>query len=151
MEYKFLLICGLVGFSFSIQTIADVRSNSGRTTIAGRYISSNIPGNTMNITKRQNGYLVELEGGGEDSSAAGTSANCIIHAYGILKGNRMTATFEAVDTEIFQYTEEQAKSENRKLELKFVRGRANVLQADTLGYCGYGANFRGKYKRRNRH
>lgn len=139
-----------VGFTFSTLTTAEFRSDSGRTRIDGWYVLPGNPGNTMNILRQQDGFHVELIGGGADSDDAGTSANCIIHAYGILKGNRMTATFEAVDTDTFLYTTEQAKSENRKIEIKFGHDRAIVLHADTLGYCGYGVDFDGIYRRRNR-
>jgi hypothetical protein len=149
MKLKLLLFCCFVGFNFSSQTTADYRSDLVHFSMVGEYVFSGNPSNTMKILQQSEGFRVELVGGGKDSSGAGTSADCVIHAYGIVKGNQMTATFAAIDTDTFLYTDAQAKAENRKVEIKFARGRVTVLHADTLGYCGYGATFLGIYRRRN--
>jgi hypothetical protein len=149
MNLKLLLCCQLISLIISPQAYTDGRINSVHAQIDGRYVLSGNPGNKMSILRQQDGYQVELTGGSVDAAGAGTSADCVIHASGILQNSRLIATFEAIDTDTFLYTNAQAKSENRKIEIKFARNRAIVKQADTLGYCGYGANFKGIYRRKS--
>ena len=150
MKIKLLFYCGIVGINLSTQTSADDLSDSLRSSIIGSYESKGNSRNTLQVFQQQEGYRIELVGGGENYQGAATSADCVVHATGKLKGNLLTANFTAVETDTFLYTDDQAKEDRRTVKINFSRGRATVSQADTLSYCGYTANFVGIYRRKIR-
>lgn len=116
--------------------------------VSGIYEMVGNAGTTLQV-KAKNGQLtLELFGGGMASAGAAVAADCLIVGQGKLEGNRLASTFSAVDTDTFSYSAAQAKTEDRKLEIIFEPGRAKVVRADTLGYCGLAAEFIGEYRRK---
>lgn len=92
-------------------------------------------------------YAIELSGGSGDDGPA-TAADCYIRAVGELEGAALVATFTAVETDTFSYSEKEAGEENRTIALQTGSNVVEVLQADTFGYCGAEASFAGRYQRR---
>ncbi|MBK8814532.1 MAG: hypothetical protein IPN42_03035 [Methylococcaceae bacterium] len=148
MEIKYSIITSFLILVVTCQANADNRSNETISTIAGIYILNGHPKTSMRIIQDNKKYHIELEGGGDDSIEGNVSADCIIHANGIVKGKKLTATFTAVDMDTFSYTNKQAEEEKRKIKIRFRRSQANVYYIDSLGYCGYGADFSGIYQRK---
>jgi hypothetical protein len=56
------------------------------------------------------------------------------------------ARFGPVETDTFSYGAAQAESEARMVRIAFEPGAAQVIEADTLGYCGLGVEFSGRYR-----
>jgi len=106
------------------------------------------PATSMEVRREDSHYQVVLYGGGEESAGAATAADCFIRAVGKLEGNRLNAVFSAIETDTFSYSEREARTEGRKLEVVFGSQGASVVHADTLGYCGLGATFEGEYRRK---
>ena len=91
-------------------------------------------------------YLVRLEGGGSAQAGAASAADCVIEARGEQEGGVLRAPFGPVETDTFSYGAAQAADEARTVEIRFEPGGAEVVAADTFGYCGLGAEFAGRYR-----
>jgi len=91
-------------------------------------------------------YVIRLEGGGSAAEGPATAADCVIEATGNLQGAVLQARFGPVETDTFSYGAAQAESEARMVEIAFESGAAQVIEADTLGYCGLGVGFSGRYR-----
>jgi Protein of unknown function (DUF3313) len=64
-----------------------------------------------------------------------------------LHGKTLTAEFVPLETEDTSYTAAEAKQEKRRLTIVFNPESAEVVQADTFGYCGLNFTFIGHYRR----
>ena len=69
-----------------------------------------------------------------------------VEARGDLDGVVLRARFGPVETDTFSYGAAQAESEARMVRIAFEAGAAQVIEADTLGYCGLGVEFSGRYR-----
>jgi hypothetical protein len=114
--------------------------------IAGVYQHEGPVAATLEVRHEAGRYVVRLEGGGSAADRAATAADCFIEARGDLDGAVLHARFGPVETDIFSYGAAQAASEARMVRIAFEPGAAQVIQADTLGYCGLGAEFSGRYR-----
>jgi hypothetical protein len=115
--------------------------------ITGVYVADHNSQTTLQIRlDHDNTYTIVLSGGGSANSTV-VPADCEIKALGTLEGKKILARFTALETETFTYDERTAEKEGRTLEILFAPCRANVIHADTFGYCGLGADFTGKYNR----
>ena len=116
------------------------------TGIAGRYRHAGPVAATLEVRRGAGRYLVRLEGGGAPQAGAASAADCVIAARGELDGAVLRARFAPVETATFSYGADQAAAEGRTIEILFEPGAAEVLAADTFGYCGLGAEFAGRYQ-----
>jgi hypothetical protein len=114
--------------------------------VAGVYRHEGPIAAILEVRKEADRYVVRLEGGGGSAAGAATPADCIIEARGALDGAVLRAPFGPVETDTFAYGAAQAASEGRSVEIAFEPGAAEVVEADTLGYCGLGAEFSGRYR-----
>jgi hypothetical protein len=64
---------------------------------------------------------------------------------------RVAYPLTTVETAVFSYDAAQAEREKRTVAIRFAAGDADVLSADTEGYCGLGATFLGHYRRVREH
>ena len=115
--------------------------------VAGTYRHEGPIAATLVVEPADQGYLVRLEGGGSAGAGASAPADCVIEAGGALDGQVLRVTFGPVETDTFVYDASQAVSEGRMVEIVFDPGTAHVVQADTFGYCGLGAEFTGIYRK----
>ena len=76
---------------------------------------------------------------------AASAADCVVEARGELTGGVLRARFGPVETDGFSYGAAQAAEEGRTLEIVFEPQAAEVVAADTFGYCGLDAEFAGRY------
>jgi hypothetical protein len=113
--------------------------------IAGLYRHEGPNAATLEVRKEGEGYVVRLEGGGSSAAGAATPADCTVEARGALDGAVLQARFGAIETDTFSYGAVQAAREGRTVEIVFEPGAAEVIEADTLGYCGWRAAFSGRY------
>ena len=90
--------------------------------------------------------MVRLEGGGSAAAAAASAADCVIEARGVLDGDVLRAAFGPVETDTFSYSAAEARREGRSVEIVFEFGAAEVIEAATLGYCGWDAELSGRYR-----
>ena len=88
-----------------------------------------------------------LSGGSLEAAGAAAGADCYVKAIGTLQENTLAAKFAAIETDTFMYSETQAQEEKRRLEMTFGSDTAEVIHADTFGYCGLGVTFLGHYQR----
>ena len=95
--------------------------------------------------------MAVLAGGGSEARGASAAADCYVRAVGSMRGDVLIARFAPVTTDVFSYGAAQAESENRSISIRFTAGDAEVLSADTEGYCGLGATFLGSYQRVPKH
>lgn len=104
---------------------------------------------TLEVRRGPGGeYVVRLEGGSPPGLGAAAPADCTVEARGVPDGPTLRARFGPVETDTASYGADQAAREGRTVEIAFTdRGTAEVLAADTFGYCGLGAEFRGRYRR----
>jgi hypothetical protein len=114
--------------------------------VAGVYEHEGPISATLEVRREAGRYLVRLEGGGPPGEEAATSADCVIQAQGELQGQLLRARFGAIETDSFSYGRIQAEQEGRMVQIAFAPGEAEVVAADTLGYCGWGAEFSGRYR-----
>ena len=121
-------------------------SAPGAGDIAGRYRHDGPIAATLEIRPDGGRYLVRLEGGGSSQAGAASAADCVIEARGELRDATLRAPFGPVETDTFSYGAAQAADEGRRLEIVFEPGAAEVVAADTFGYCGLGADFAGHYR-----
>jgi hypothetical protein len=101
---------------------------------------------TLEVRHDAGQYVVRLEGGGSSAEGPATAADCVVEARGDLDGVVLRARFEPVETDTFSYGAAQAESEARMVRIAFEPGAAQVIEADTLGYCGLGVEFSGRYR-----
>lgn len=114
--------------------------------IAGLYRHEGPIAATLEVRAEAGQYVVRLEGGGSSAAGAATPADCVIEARGDLNGAILRASFGPVETDTFSYSAAQAGREGRIVEIVFEPGAAEVVEAGTLGYCGWGAEFSGRYR-----
>ena len=119
--------------------------------VAGSYVRRNEPTATLEVHADGDRYVAVLAGGGSEAAGAATAADCYVRAVGSLRGDALIARFTPVATEVFSYGAEQAEREKRTVSIRFSADDAEVLSADTEGYCGRGATFLGSYDRVRRH
>jgi hypothetical protein len=116
---------------------------------AGRAITGLYEGElgTMTVSTRPGArFVVELHGGAPPHRA--DVADCTIRAEGKLEDGQFRGRFVAVEDDTTDYSDEDARREQRKLEVRFGAREAQVTSVDLFGYCGNGARFIGTYKRR---
>jgi hypothetical protein len=113
--------------------------------VAGLYRHDGPVDATLEVRPDGGRYLVRLEGGGADAAGAATAADCVIEARGALADGTLRAAFGAVESDTFSYGAAQAAEEGRTVEIHFAPGVAEVVAADTVGYCGWGADLTGRY------
>ena len=101
---------------------------------------------TLEVRREASQYVVRLEGGGSSAEGPATAADCVVEARGDLDGVVLRARFGPVETDTFSYGAAQAESEARMVRIAFEPGAAQVIEADTLGYCGLGVEFSGRYR-----
>jgi hypothetical protein len=101
---------------------------------------------TLEVRHEAGQYVVRLEGGGSSAEGPATAADCVVEARGDLDGVVLRARFGPVETDTFSYGAAQAESEARVVRIAFEPGAAQVIEADTLGYCGLGVEFSGRYR-----
>jgi hypothetical protein len=101
---------------------------------------------TLEVRRDAGQYVVRLEGGGSTAEGPATAADCVVEARGDLDGVVLRARFGPVETDTFSYGAAQAESEARMVQIVFEPGAAQVIEADTLGYCGLGVEFSGRYR-----
>ena len=101
---------------------------------------------TLEVRHEAGQYVVRLEGGGSSAEGPATAADCVVEARGDLDGVVLHARFGPVETDTFSYGAAQAESEARMVRIAFEPGAAQVIEADTLGYCGLGVEFSGRYR-----
>ena len=101
---------------------------------------------TLEVRHEAGQYAVRLEGGGSSAEGPATAADCVVEARGDLDGVVLRARFGPVETDTFSYGAAQAESEARMVRIAFEPGAAQVIEADTLGYCGLGVEFSGRYR-----
>jgi hypothetical protein len=114
--------------------------------IAGLYRGDAPIAATLEVRRDAGQYVVRLEGGGASAPGPAAPADCIIEARGDLDGAVLQARFGPVETETFSYGAAQAAREGRTVEIVFEPGAAEVVEADALGYCGWGVEFAGRYR-----
>jgi hypothetical protein len=114
--------------------------------IAGLYRHAGAVAATLEVRHLADRYVVRLEGGGSSVAGAAAPADCVIEASGALAGAVLRARFGPVETDTFSYSAAQAAREGRSVEIVFEPGGAAVVEAATLGYCGWGAEFAGRYR-----
>ncbi len=115
--------------------------------ITGSYTLSGKARAQLDIKAEGDHYVALLSGGGQEAAGPATAADCYIKAVGKLKNTTLVADFTAIETDTFSYSEAQAKQEKRQLKIRFNRNTAEVIDANTFGYCGMGADFSGRYRR----
>jgi hypothetical protein len=115
--------------------------------IAGLYRQEGPSAAMLEVRREGDQYGVRLEGGASSEAGAAAPADCVIQARGALDGAVLRAAFGPVETDTFAYGAAQAAREGRTVEIVFGPGAAEVVEAGTLGYCGWGAEFAGRYLR----
>jgi hypothetical protein len=126
--------------------LAACAGTPGADDIAGLYRHAGAVAATLEVRPEGERYLVRLEGGGSSEAGAASAADCVIEARGELQGAVLRAPFGPVETDSFSYGAGQAADERRTVEIRFEPGAAEVVAADTFGYCGLGAEFAGRYQ-----
>jgi hypothetical protein len=137
---------GLTGRALVVLGLTACATPPPAADVAGRYRHEGPIAATLEVRREADLVVVRLEGGGSDAAGAATPADCVIEARGALDGAVLRAPFDAVETDTFSYGTGQAASEGRMVEIVFEPGEAEVISADTLGYCGLGARFSGRYR-----
>jgi hypothetical protein len=114
--------------------------------IAGLYRHEGPVAATLEVRAEAGQYVVRLEGGGSTAAGAGSAADCVIEARGPLDGAVLRAAFDPVETDTFSYSAAEARREGRSVEIVFEPGTAEVIEAGTVGYCGWEAELSGRYR-----
>jgi hypothetical protein len=117
------------------------------TSIAGRYVGGTEATSTLEVQTEGDRFVVLLSGGAQAGAGAATPADCYVRAVGTIQGDTLVAGFTSLETDVFYYDAAQADREKRKVAIRFAAGDAEVLSADTDGYCGLGITFLGPYRR----
>jgi ABC-type Na+ efflux pump permease subunit len=147
MKKRAEVFIALIIFVFGCQT--SMANRSAAENIAGMYfLSEDNASATMEVRAKEDYYVVLLSGGGSEAAGAATAADCTIRAIGKLEGNTLLATFTAIETDTFSYTNSEAEKENRKVKVVFRSNYADVVHVDTFAYCGLGVHFTGSYRRK---
>jgi len=125
-------------------------SSPGQTglNITGNYTLTSDASATLEVKQEETHYVALLSGGGLEVAGAAAGADCYVRAIGTLQENRLAGSFAAIETDTLKYSETQAQEEKRRLEIKFGPDTAEVIHADTFGYCGLGVTFLGRYQRK---
>jgi len=126
--------------------LAACASAPGADDVAGLYRHAGQVGATLEVRPEGKRYLVRLESGGAAQAGAASAADCVIEARGELEGAVLRAPFGPVEIDTFSYGAAQAADEGSTVEIRFEPGAAEVVAADTFGYCGLGAGFTGRYQ-----
>ena len=119
--------------------------------VAGKYVRSGESTSTLEVHADGDRYVAVLSGGGSAAAGPATPADCYVRAVGSIRGDTLVARFTTVETTVFSYDAAQAEREKRTVTIRFAAGDADVLSADTEGYCGLGATFLGHYRRVREH
>ena len=119
--------------------------------VAGSYLRRDEPTATLEVRADGDRYVAVLAGGGSEAAGAATPADCYVRAVGSLQGDALIARFTPVANDVFSYGAEQAAREKRTVSIRFRADDAEVLSAETEGYCGQGATFLGFYHRVRTH
>ena len=127
------------------------RAAPGSPDVSGQYVRRGQPTSTLEVHAEGDRYVALLAGGGSEARGASTAADCYVRAVGSMRGDVLIARFAPFTTDVFSYGAAQAESENRSISIRFTAGDAEVLSADTEGYCGLGATFLGSYQRLRPH
>jgi hypothetical protein len=114
--------------------------------IAGLYRHEGPVAATLEVRAEAGQYVVRFEGGGSTAAVAAAAADCVIEARGPLDGAVLRAAFGPVETDTFSYSAAEARREGRSVEIVFEPGAAEVIEAGTLGYCGWEAELSGRYR-----
>jgi len=123
-------------------------SHAADRTITGVYTAGHGAPSTLEVRVEATHYVVLLSGGGSEAARAAPPADCYVRAKGTLHGRTLTVTFMPVETDTFIYSQAQAEKEKRTLKIVFGQNTADVIRADTFGYCGLGSSFVGHYRRK---
>jgi hypothetical protein len=115
--------------------------------IVGVYTAGQGTSATLEVRLEGAQWVVLLSGGSTEAAGAAAPADCYIRALGTLQGNILVGQFTAITSETFAYSQAQAEKERRMLKVMFGPNTAEVIQAETVGYCGVGSNFVGHYRR----
>ena len=100
---------------------------------------------TLEVRHEAGQYVVRLEGGGSSAEGPATAADCVVEARGDLDGVVLRAG-SARSRPTPSLTVRRRPSEARMVRIAFEPGAAQVIEADTLGYCGLGVEFSGRYR-----
>jgi hypothetical protein len=115
--------------------------------IAGIYRRSRDASSILEVKAEGGRFLALLSGGAPSGAGAGGPADCYVRAVGKLHGKTLEGEFAAVEMPSFSYSRAAAEKERRKLKIVFGPNTAEVVEADTFGYCGLGAGFLGRYQK----
>ena len=126
---------------------SEKRAAPGSPDASGQYVRRGQPTSTLEVHAEGDRYVAVLAGGGFEGRGASTAADCYVRAVGSMRGDVLIARFTPFTTDVFSYGAAQADSEHRSISIRFTAGNAEVLSADTEGYCGLGATFLGPYQR----
>lgn len=126
-------------------------SSPGQTglNITGNYTLTRNASTMLEVKREAPDFTVLLSGGSLKAAGAAAGADCYVRAIGTLQEDRLVGSFAAIETDTFMYSETQAQEEERRLEIKFDSDSAEVIHADTFGYCGLGVTFLGRYQRKS--
>jgi len=119
----------------------------GSPDVSGQYVRRGAPTSTLDLHAEGDRYVAVLAGRGFEGRGASTAADCSVRAVGSMRGDVLIARFAPFTTDVFSYGAAQAEIEHRSISIRFTAGNAEVLSADTEGYCGSGATFLGSYQR----
>lgn len=148
MPHNIEPIMVLMAIVFGCAQVLEPRAQEADLDIAGMYVLWRDGSSTLEISAADSHYVASLAGGGSEAAGPAAPADCYVRAMGRLEGKILVADFAALQTETFSYSGAQAKKERRQLKIMFGPGIAEVISADTHGYCGLGASFVGHYHRR---
>ena len=115
--------------------------------VAGSYRRVGPASVVLVLSARDGQVQARLDGGGVPANNGSVPADCTVQATGQLQDRQLSALFQPVETDNVYYSAAQAKAEMRRLVIAFAAEKAEVKQADTDGYCGFGIDFRGSYRR----
>jgi hypothetical protein len=145
MSKKFIRALLAIGCLTPLILCARAEADQG---IAGTYVHVGDVAATMIVHVSKGVADISLEGGGRRSAGASSAADCGIRAIGPVAPSGVVASFRALQTDTMDYDQALAIREQRKIRITFSPREAQVVSADIEGYCGVGAQFDGRYKRR---
>ena len=126
---------------------AQAASGDAAQRFVGRYVFAGPRHAEMEVRIERGRYVVMLEGGADPSAGPASPADCSIRAVGKENAHQFVGHFAQVESDTFSYSERRARAEQRVLEIHFGDRTAEVTRADVTGYCGWGADFIGVYRR----
>ncbi len=145
MRHKTIIVFTALALAYTPGAVST--SQESGLSITGTYTLTSDAAATLEIKAEGTHYEALLSGGSPQVAGAAAPADCYIRVMGKLQGNKLAGNFTAIETDTFMYSEAQAQEEKRKVEIIFDSDTAEVVRADTFGYCGLGANFMGHYLR----